>query len=85
MQAFFFDVRRDGEPWDDGEEPVELPSSLQARQEALRFAFEFGAMRPPERDLQVRVRLEGQAIALVRVRVDQDGADANEGSGQSLM
>jgi hypothetical protein len=31
------------------------------------------------------VRLDGQPIALVRLRVDQDGFDANEGSGQSLM
>jgi hypothetical protein len=85
MQSFFFDVRRDGEPWDDGEEPVELASTLEARREALRFAFEFGAMRPPDRNLEVRVRLDGQPIALVRLRVDQDGFDANEGSGQSLM
>jgi hypothetical protein len=74
MQSFFFDVRVDGQLWDEGWEPVELPSSVAARREALRFAFEFGAMHPPERDLQVRVRLDGRAIALVRVRVDQDGA-----------
>jgi hypothetical protein len=85
MQPFFFDVRVDGEPWDEGEEPVELASTLVARREALRLALDLGAMRPPERDLQVRVRLDGQAVAFVRVRVDQDSPDGNEGSASSPM
>lgn len=66
MPHYYFDVRTAGQPWSADEQGVSFPDSRQARQEALTLALDLARQRPPERELEVRVRSD-EVVAVVRL------------------